>query len=110
MRIPNVSADAIGEVVESLSQRQPLTEKEVAHYIGKSERYTSRALIAAEELGLIRKDINEFTLLSSAYDLAKAKKDSTKSNPSTTPEIKILTEKTAPEFKIKPRLIIDAIK
>lgn len=71
MRIPDVSAEAIGEVVESLSHRQPLSKQEVAEYLGRTKVYISSALTAAEQLGLVVRKDSTFLLTSQASDIVK---------------------------------------
>jgi len=74
-KIPDVSPDAIAEVVESLCESNSLTIDEIAVYINKTPIYAKRVVSACEQLELLTLENNIAKSTTNSLDLGKATKE-----------------------------------
>lgn len=74
-KIPKVTADVIMETMEGICLKNGMSIDEATAYIAKSKEYARRALVVAEQLGMVTSNNSKFEAVSDTKIITRANKD-----------------------------------
>lgn len=74
-KIPKVTADVIMEIMEGVCLKNGMNIDEATAYIAKSKEYAKRALVVAEQLGMVKNLDSKFEAVTDTKIITRANKD-----------------------------------
>lgn len=74
-KIPRVTADIVMEIMEGVCLKNGMNVDEATAYIAKSKEYARRAIVVAEQLGMVNSVDSKFEAVSNAKIITRANKD-----------------------------------